>query len=125
MREVLDGVTKSAGASFALEYQRQYPVTINDPALTGATLPSLVRAIGEKNLRIDLPHTGAEDFSFFANETPGFFYFLGGLKPGTVSGDHHTPTFRMDDSAIPVGMRAMSFVLLDYLSSQGVLRRTP
>ncbi len=124
MREVLDGVTKSAGASYALEYQRQYPVTINDPALTGATLPSLVRAIGEKNVRVDLPHTGAEDFSFFANETPGFFYFLGGLKPGTVSGDHHTPTFRMDDSAIPVGMRAMSFVLLDYLMSQGV-RRTP
>jgi hypothetical protein len=30
----------------------------------------------------------------------------------------------MDDSAIPVGMRAMSFVLLDYLMSQGV-RRTP
>jgi amidohydrolase len=120
MREVLDGVTKSAGASYALEYERQYPVTINDPALTGATLPSLVRAIGEKNLRIDLPHTGAEDFSFYANETPGFFYFLGGLKPGTVSGDHHTPTFRMDDSAIPVGMRAMSFVVLDYLQ-----RRTP
>ncbi|HEX9203556.1 MAG TPA: hypothetical protein VF964_06305, partial [Vicinamibacteria bacterium] len=56
-----------------------------------------------------------EDFSFLAGETPGFFYFLGGLKPGTTSGDHHTPTFLVDDAAIPVGMRAMSYVLLDYL----------
>jgi amidohydrolase len=118
MREILEGVTKAAGASFVLEYQRQYPVTINDPALTGATVPSIARAIGEKNVQVEQPHTGAEDFSFFGNDTPGFFYFLGGLKPGTTSGDHHTPTFLVDDAAIPVGMRAMSFVLLDYLSRE-------
>ena len=69
------------------------------------------------------PKTGAEDFSFFANATPGFFYFLGGHKPGTVSGDHHTPTFLVDDSAVPVGMRAMSFVLLDYLSREAARSR--
>ena len=45
----------------------------------------------------------------------GFFYRLGMVKPGTVSGDHHTPTFLADDSCIPVGVRAMSYLLLDYL----------
>jgi len=115
MREILEGVTRSAGATYVLEYERGYPVTVNDRALTSATLPSLVRAVGEKNLLLDEPRTGAEDFSFLAGETPGFFYFLGGLKPGTTSGDHHTPTFLVDDAAIPVGMRAMSYVLLDYL----------
>jgi amidohydrolase len=47
---------------------------------------------------------------------PGFFYRLGQVKPGTTSGDHHTPTFLADDSSIPVGIKAMSFVIVDYLS---------
>jgi metal-dependent amidase/aminoacylase/carboxypeptidase family protein len=37
------------------------------------------------------------------------------VKAGTVSGDHHTPTFLADDSSIPVGLRAMSYLLVDYL----------
>jgi amidohydrolase len=66
------------------------------------------------------PTTGAEDFAFFANQVPGFFYRLGTVKPGTTSGDHHTPTFQADDDAIPIGIRMMSTLLLDYLSSGGV-----
>jgi amidohydrolase len=119
MREVLEGITRAAGASFTLEYDRGYPVTINDRALTSATVPSLVRALGEENVQVDEPRTGAEDFSLFANETPGFFFFLGGVKPGTTSGDHHTPTFQVDDGAVPVGMRAMSYALLDALRRLG------
>ena len=65
---------------------------------------------------------GGEDFSFFARETPGFFFQLGGLKPGTTSGDHHTPTFLVDDAAIPVGMRVMSSLLVDYLKSGGMTK---
>jgi metal-dependent amidase/aminoacylase/carboxypeptidase family protein len=47
---------------------------------------------------------------------PGFFYRLGQVRAGTTSGDHHTPTFLADDSAIPVGIKVMSFVVVDYLS---------
>jgi len=115
MREILDGVTRAAGATYAFEYERGYPLTVNDADLTAATLPSLQRVLGQQNVRRIDPILGGEDFSLFANETPGFFYFLGALKPGTTSGDHHTPTFLADDGAVPVGMRAMSTVLLDYL----------
>ena len=53
---------------------------------------------------------------------PGFFYFLGTPKAGTTSGDHHTPTFLADDSAVPVGIKAMSIVLLDYLDRESKKR---
>jgi metal-dependent amidase/aminoacylase/carboxypeptidase family protein len=46
-----------------------------------------------------------EDFSFFAQEVPGFYFTVGAVKPGTTSGGHHTPTFLADDAAVPVGMR--------------------
>jgi len=118
VREILDGITKAGGATYEMTYRKRYPATLNDAALTTATVPSLIRAAGAANVREIAPRTGSEDFSYFANETPGFFYFLGVRKPGTESGDHHTPTFTADDAAIPAGMRAMSFVLLDYLTRE-------
>ena len=61
---------------------------------------------------------GGEDFAYFANEVPGFFFRLGMVAPGETSGGHHTPTFKADDASIPVGMRAMSNLLIDYLKSR-------
>jgi len=58
---------------------------------------------------------GGEDFSFFANALPGFYFRLGSTKPGTVSGGHHTPTFLADDSSVAVGIRVMSNLPVDYL----------
>jgi len=118
MREILDGVTRAHGGTYTLEYERGYPVTANDPALVDQTLPSLRRSVGEASVQLMEPIAGSEDFSFFARETPGFFYFLGTTRPGTTSGDHHTPTFMADDSAIPVGIRTMSLVVLDYLQRE-------
>ena len=66
---------------------------------------------------------GSEDFSFFANEVPGFFYRLGQVKPGTTSGDHHTPTFLADDSSIPVGIKAMSVILVRFPGPAETLRK--
>jgi metal-dependent amidase/aminoacylase/carboxypeptidase family protein len=40
------------------------------------------------------------------------------VNPGNVSGGHHTPTFRADDEAIPVGVRTMTALVLDYLGGQ-------
>ncbi len=117
LRAILKGVTEAAGATGdVVRYERGAPATINDLALTRDSLPALERVVGKQHLVRIPPAMGSEDFSFFANEVPGFFYRLGQVKPGTTSGDHHTPLFLADDSAIPVGVKAMSLVILDYLS---------
>ncbi len=119
MREMLDGITRANGASFELEYQRNAPATVNDPALSQAVQPLLERILGAGNVKIVEPTMGGEDFAYFANVVPGFYYRLGVVKPGTTSGGLHTPTFRADDSAVPVGIRTMSRLLADYLTSYG------
>lgn len=119
IREILDGTTAAAGARYTLEYRRTYPLTVNDTALTHRSVPSLVRALGADHVTLSAPWMASEDFSYFANEVPGFFFSLGVVKPGTTSGDHHTPTFLADDSAIPVGMKAMAYLVLDYLGNGG------
>lgn len=119
MREILDGITRANGASFELEYQKNAPATVNDPGLAQKVQPLLQRIAGADNVKLVEPSMGGEDFAYFADEVPGFYYRLGVLKPGTTSGGLHTPTFRGDDTAVPVGIRVMSRLLVDYLSSQG------
>ncbi len=117
MRQMLDGITRANGASFELEYQRNAPATVNDPALTQVVQPLLERILGAGNVKLVEPTMGGEDFAYFANQVPGFYYRLGVVKPGTTSGGLHTPNFRADDSAVPVGIRVMSRLLVEYLSS--------
>lgn len=116
MEEILRGISEAAGGSYELVYDRGTPATINDTALAAAVAPTLEDVVGEGNVSVLPPTMGGEDFAYFANEVPGFYYRLGTTAPGTETGGLHTPTFRGDDSAVPVGMRAMATLVVDYLS---------
>jgi len=115
IREIVAGVTASAGATFEITYERGSPPVVNDLALTQRMVPTMERILGAENVRRIDPAMVGEDFSYFANQVPGLFYRLGVQRPGTTSGDHHTPTFQADDSAIPIGIRVMTGLVLDYL----------
>jgi len=61
---------------------------------------------------------GAEDFSFYAREVPGLFFFVGatsaGIDPATAP-SNHSPKFLLDEKALDVGLRSLLQVSLDYL----------
>ncbi len=115
MRDIFAGVTQAAHASFELSFDRSHPMTVNDPELTARLVPTLERLVGKDNIREVPPITGAEDFSYFANLVPGFYFQLGVVPEGRVSGGHHTPTFYAADEAVPIAMRLMSTLVVDYL----------
>jgi amidohydrolase len=120
-RRIKDIATKyaeAAGATATVEFGLGYPVTKNDPALTEMMAPTLRRVAGEGNAVVG-PLTGtAEDFSYFAQEAPGLFFFLGvtprDQDPKTAA-QNHSPLFFADESALPVGVRALTNLTLDYL----------
>jgi amidohydrolase len=118
MGEILAGITQAGGGAHELVYDRGTPATINNLALTDQMAPTLAMVAGKDNVKVLAPTMGGEDFAYYANEIPGFFFRLGMVKPGTESGGHHTPTFRADDSSIAIGMKAMATLVLDYLASQ-------
>ncbi len=117
MEEILKGITNAGGGSFTFQYRRGVPATINDPKLARAMVPTMKAVLGDENVVETPPFMGAEDFAHYANEVPGLFLWLGVVKEGTVSGPLHSPTFRADDSAVAVGMRVMSNILMDYLEN--------
>jgi len=111
-------IAESAGATAEVTFDSGYPITYNNPELTRSMIGSLYNAIGEENVLITNASTGAEDFSFFAQEVPGMFYFVGG-KPLNVSefdaAPHHTPDFFIDESGLIVGIKGFAALTLDYM----------
>tara|TARA_B110000046_G_C13025595_1_gene413842 strand:- start:5210 stop:6523 length:1314 start_codon:yes stop_codon:yes gene_type:complete len=115
--------TKTAEANGAeaiveLPYSAHYPVTFNNLELTAKMLPSLQRSAGISNVQLVPAETGAEDFSFFANEVPGFYFYIGGLPKGQdpkTSASHHTPDFFLDESGFILGVNAMVNLVADYM----------
>jgi len=116
MKQTLAGVTSAYGAGYELEFGSNNAVTYNNPALVEATLPTMKRILGEKNVTTPLPQMGAEDFSSYQKVIPGFFYFLGvGNKSKGITAMIHTPEFDADEQSLVIGVKLMSNVLLDYL----------
>lgn len=110
-------IAESAGAEAIVEVVKQYPVTYNHPELTSKMLVSLEKAAGSNNVLVMNPMMGAEDFSFYAREVPGLFFFLGARHPEIDALDatlHHTPDFKIDENSFPLGMSSLIQLVLDY-----------
>ena len=111
-------IAESAGATAQVSVEPMYSTTVNDAELTARMAPVLERAADGKVATADLPGA-AEDFSFFAQQVPGLYLFLGitpdGQDPATAA-PNHNPEFFVDEKALVVGTRAMATLVVDYLS---------
>jgi amidohydrolase len=118
IRLTAENIAEAAGATAEVVIEKPYAVTINDPALTQRMLPTLKRVAGEQNVILRDRVMGAEDFSFFAQRVPGMFIFLGGSPKGidlTRVAYNHSPRFFIDESALLLGVRALTHLTLDYM----------
>lgn len=116
MEEMVTTIAKAYGGEATIQITENTDITYNDPELVEKMLPSLREVAGEANVQSQKAITGAEDFSYFQREVPGFFFFLGGMTPGsTESYPHHTPDFQIDESGLLLGVKALTELSLDYL----------
>ena len=117
MKELAEGIAAAYGGTAELDIQNSTSITNNEPNLVNELLPTLERVAGKDQVVLSKATTGAEDFSYFQEQVPGFYFFLGGMTPGsTGSYPHHTPDFKIDESGLLLGVKAMTEISLDYLS---------
>ncbi|QCX00026.1 amidohydrolase [Aggregatimonas sangjinii] len=118
MVEMVETIAKAYGGTATCEIKDATEITYNEPALVDQMLPTMQRVAGAENVQTQKAITGAEDFSYFQKEAPGFFFFLGGMTPGnTESFPHHTPDFKIDDSGLILGVKTLTEMSLDYLNN--------
>lgn len=115
MHEILKGITSAYGGDYEMTYKRHTPATVNNEKLTAWAGEQLVPVLGKENTQHFPPVMGAEDFAYFANEVPGFYFWLGVTPEGRTNSALHTPTMRADDSAIAPGIKAMTALVTNYL----------
>jgi len=118
LKRTAESIAASQGATATVDIQQGYPVTVNEQRLTERMLPTLRRVAGEANVvRIPLT-TGAEDFSYYAQEVPGLFVFVGVTDPAIdprKAPTNHSPLFLVDEAALPLALDALVSLAVDYL----------
>ncbi|MGD9630286.1 MAG: amidohydrolase [Pyrinomonadaceae bacterium] len=117
IRRAATNIAESMGATAEVSIDTKTLVTYNNPGLVKKMLPSLEKAAGKGNVQETEWVTGAEDFSFFGEKAPAFFFMVGGMPKGKSVKDaapHHTPDFFIDDSRLDVGVKAFANIVFDY-----------
>ena len=116
MTDMVATIAKAYGGEATIDFQNNTAITFNDPALTKKMLPTLKNVAGAENVNLMKATTGGEDFSFFQEKVPGFYFFLGGMPKGGESTRHHTPDFFIDESGLLLGVKTMTQLTFDYLN---------
>lgn len=117
IRRTATKIAESMGATAEISIENKTPVTYNTPELVKKMLPSLEKAAGKSNVLDSNWVTGAEDFAFFREKAPAFYFFVGGMPKGKdpmTAAAHHTPDFFIDDSRLDVGIKAFCNIVIDY-----------
>ena len=118
IRQTATKIAESMGAVAEVSIDTKTLVTYNTPELVKKMLPSLQKAAGAENVLESEWVTGAEDFSYFGQKAPAFFFMVGGMPKGKNVKDaapHHTPDFFIDDSRLDVGVKAFANIVFDYV----------
>ena len=116
-----EAISRGSRAGCTVCIKKNYPVTVNDPALTEAMLPTLRRVVGADQLHLVPKVMGSEDFSFFQRVVPGLFFFVG-VTPGGAAelakaAPNHSPRFFVDEGCLLPGVRALAQLACDFLEA--------
>lgn len=117
--DMVPQIADAYGGTATVTINKTAALTYNDEALTQMMVPTLERAVGASNVHVIKAITGAEDFSYFQQQVPGLYFFLGGMDPAMNPADapsHHTPDFVVQDEGMIHGVKVMVDLALDYLN---------
>jgi amidohydrolase len=119
LQRTAGSIAEAGGATAEVRIDAGYPVTVNHPELTERMLPTLRRVLGDR--LFEGPKIGgAEDFSYFQQQVPGLFLFLGITPKAEVgkAAQNHSPKFEVDESALVTGVRTLVHLALEYAAGR-------
>lgn len=111
LRRMLAGLSQATGAVIELGAQQVYPILRNDASLSLQAAEVIGKVLGARPHKLPQPAMGSEDFSYFAEKVPGFYFFLGVRTPGTRGQALHSPDFDPDEDALPLGLKVVACLL--------------
>ncbi|MBW3637197.1 MAG: amidohydrolase [Armatimonadetes bacterium] len=116
-REIIETLPRAFGGRGEFQFIEGFPATVNDEDVVQRLIPALESVAGAQNVQSFEPTLGAEDFSLILQEIPGCYFFVGARNPAIDAiYPHHHPKFNIDESALPLGTRALVAAVRELLS---------
>jgi amidohydrolase len=123
VREIVGNAVRAFGAEFEMDYVMYYPATINDRPMTELVQGVARDVVGAANVDDEVQTLGGEDMSYFLNEVPGCFFFLGCRNEARgLCAPHHSNRFDFDEEALPVGAEMLVRTVEAYLRNDRASR---
>lgn len=122
INDVCEGVSKTFGANCKFSYQYGYPAVINHPEQAELVRQVAADLVGHQGVKAVAPITGGEDFSYFLQQVPGAFCFVGCGHPDLYQGAHHHPDFDLDEDSLKIGMELLATVAVRFLQNENAKR---
>ncbi|MEC3907942.1 amidohydrolase [Tamlana sp. 2201CG12-4] len=118
MKAMTQTIAKAYGGEASIKFENFTAVTYNDHELVSKMLPSLKLVAGAQNVTQIKAETIGEDFSYYQEKVPGFYFYLGGKPKNALKSPlHHTPDFMIDESGLLLGIKALTQITFDFLNN--------
>ncbi len=120
VKRISEMIAASGGARAHVHIHKWYDVTVNHPELTAWSMPVLARIAGPQNVGEIDKICGAEDFSFFQQQIPGVFFWVGCTPPDRdpdTAAPNHSPRFYVDEKCLGIGLRTLGGLALEWLAA--------
>jgi amidohydrolase len=114
LEETTQGIAAAFGARAVVRYRRLSAPLVNDERLSALMRDVAVELLGAGQVRHGIRTMGGEDMSYFLEQVPGCFAFVGSAPSGGGS-PHHSPTFDIDEESLVIGTELLSRTLVRYL----------
>lgn len=108
LRRTAEGMASALGCTAEVRSLALTPAVVNDPVLTRLAWDLGAGIVGADHMVEIAPETGSDDVAYFWQRAPGCYMFIGSAKAdGSPVGQHHNPTFEIDEGALPIGLEVL------------------
>jgi amidohydrolase len=118
VKDIIDNVCKTYGATYDLNYIKSYMAVINDADLSKLVMDSAKEVLGEEMVHAAPMTSASEDFSYYQRIAPECFVILGGgtAEEGCGFANHH-PKFMIKEEAMEAGVKTEVQAVLNFLNA--------
>lgn len=118
VKNTAESIAQSAGAKAQVTIKKIFATTYNEPALTKLMIPTLQNISGKEAVLEQQIMTTSEDFSFYQEKVPGFYFFMNVAPPKGELIPLHSPLFDVNEKALIMGVRALAHLAVNFLKSK-------
>ncbi len=116
LREICEGIATSMQCQAEIEIDEMTLAVDNDAALSAQVSAFAAELLGAENVVDDVRTMGSEDMSYFMDEIPGCFFFIGSANPDRdLAYPHHSPRFDFDEDALVIGAALLSRTIASFV----------